>query len=98
MHDRTYSYTLTVGPPNSEEVTVTAGIAKSKKDANNWVITKQFSPLWNVPEAHVGALRLWHNEIELVRHAVDPVHLVIIFILILILILLLSLCLLPGSR
>lgn len=33
-------------------------------------------PLWNVPEAHVGALRLWHNEIELVRHAVDPVHLV----------------------
>ena len=34
-------------------------------------------PLWNVPEAHVGALRLWHNEIELVRHAVDPVHLVL---------------------
>lgn len=33
VHDRTYSYTLTVGPPNSDEVTVTAGIAKSKKDA-----------------------------------------------------------------
>jgi len=33
VHDRTYSYTLTVGPPNSDEVIVTAGIAKSKKDA-----------------------------------------------------------------
>lgn len=34
-------------------------------------------PLWNVPEAHVGALWLWDDEIELVWHAVDSVHLIV---------------------
>ena len=33
VHDRTYSYTLTIGPPDSEEILVTAGIAKGKKEA-----------------------------------------------------------------
>ena len=33
VHDRTYSYTLTVGPKDSDDVIVTAGIAKNKKDA-----------------------------------------------------------------
>ena len=83
----------------SEGIILIIEVSRARKiplTGSSCSITNQLSPLWNVPEAHVGALRLWHNKIELVRHAVDPVHLVIIFILILIL--LLSLCLLPGSR
>ena len=33
VHDRTYTYSLTIGPPNSEDVVVTCGIAKGKKEA-----------------------------------------------------------------
>ena len=33
MHDRTYTYSLTIGPQNSEDVIVTCGIAKGKKEA-----------------------------------------------------------------
>ena len=33
VHDRTYTYSLTIGPANSEDVVVTCGIAKGKKEA-----------------------------------------------------------------
>ena len=33
VHDRTYTYSLTIGPQNSEDVIVTCGIAKGKKEA-----------------------------------------------------------------
>ena len=33
VHDRTFTYSLTVGARNSEDVIVTCGIAKGKKDA-----------------------------------------------------------------
>ena len=33
VHDRTYTYSLTIGPPNSEDVVVTCGIAKGKREA-----------------------------------------------------------------
>ena len=35
MHDRTYTYSLTIGPQNSEDVIVTCGIAKGKKEAKS---------------------------------------------------------------
>jgi len=34
-------------------------------------------PGWDVPEAHVGALWLRDDQVELVRHGLDPVHLVV---------------------
>ena len=33
VHDRTYTYSLTIGPANSEDVVVTCGIAKGKREA-----------------------------------------------------------------
>ena len=33
VQDRTYTYSLTIGPQNSEDVIVTCGIAKGKKEA-----------------------------------------------------------------
>lgn len=51
VHDRTYSYTLTVGPPNSEDVTVTAGIAKSKKDAKKRCCEAMVLKLDDLPPA-----------------------------------------------
>jgi len=51
VHDRTYSYTLTVGPPESEEVTVTAGIAKSKKDAKKRCCEAMVLKLDDLPPA-----------------------------------------------
>ena len=52
----------------------------------SWTLTRSYhlltnleelSPLGNVPEADVGALGLRDDQVELVRHAVDPVHLVV---------------------
>eukprot|EP00092_Neocalanus_flemingeri_P007884 GFUD01008510.1.p1 GENE.GFUD01008510.1~~GFUD01008510.1.p1 ORF type:complete len:594 (-),score=190.10 GFUD01008510.1:973-2754(-) len=51
VHDRTYSYTLTVGPPDSEDVTVTAGIAKSKKDAKKRCCEAMVLKLDDLPAA-----------------------------------------------
>jgi len=51
VHDRTYSYTLTVGPPDSEDVTVTAGIAKSKKDAKKRCCEAMVLKLDDLPPA-----------------------------------------------
>ena len=34
VHNRVYSYSLTVGPPGSDDVIVTAGIAKVIKNLN----------------------------------------------------------------
>jgi len=51
VHDRTYSYTLTIGPPDSEDVTVTAGIAKSKKDAKKRCCEAMVLKLDDLPPA-----------------------------------------------
>jgi len=51
VHDRTYSYTFTVGPPGSDEVTVTAGIAKSKKDAKKRCCEAMVLKLDDLPQA-----------------------------------------------
>ena len=34
-----------------------------------------YIPLWNVPEADVGALRLREEQVELLRHLSHPLHL-----------------------
>ena len=62
-HDYTYSYTLTVGPhkdPDSKHAIVTAGIAKTKKDAKRLccdAMVLKLDELAPAPPLHMGFMR-----------------------------------------
>lgn len=52
VHDRTFSFSLTVGPENdSDDVIVTAGIAKNKKDAKKRCCDAMVLKMFDLPAA-----------------------------------------------
>ena len=51
VHDRTWTYSLTIGPRNSENVIVTCGIAKGKKDAKRRCCEAMVLKLDDLPPA-----------------------------------------------
>jgi len=51
VHDRTYTYSLTIGPQNSEDVIVTCGIAKGKKEAKRRCCEAMVLKVSDLPQA-----------------------------------------------
>ena len=61
VHNRVYSYSLTVGPPGSDDVLVTCGIARGKKEAKRRCCDAMVLKLDDLPPAPPLPMPMMHR-------------------------------------